>query len=200
MATVRYPVVSHYLTLQGEGYWSGRASYFIRLAGCDVGCPWCDTKESWEIEGHPVVAVDDLATAAMESGVPTTVITGGEPTLHDLTPLTRALKDRGSEIQLETSGAYALTGNFDWVTLSPKKFKPPVDSIYEHANELKVVITNRSDFTWAEKHLRLCRTGVKPMLQPEWDSRHMLPEIVEYVKRNPDWTISLQTHKYLNIP
>jgi len=200
MASATYPVVAHYYTLQGEGFWSGRAAYFIRLAGCDVGCPWCDTKESWAIDGHPVVSIDELTAAAERANSSYVVITGGEPTMHDLKPLTDQLKTAGLEVQVETSGAYPLTGSFDWVTLSPKKYKPPVESIYSQTDELKVIVANRSDFSWAEQHLAQCDKSVRPVLQPEWDSPHMLPDIVDYVKQNPIWTISLQTHKYLNIP
>jgi organic radical activating enzyme len=195
-----YPVVAHFYTIQGEGAWTGQAAYFIRLAGCDVGCSWCDTRESWRLDGHPIVTVDELAASAAESGSPVAVVTGGEPTLHDLGPLTSALSEVGLRRHLETSGAHALTGEFDWVVLSPKKFKPPVESMFERADELKIVVVNKSDFEWAERYRRLCRPDVKLMLQPEWDSPHVLTSIVEYVKSNPVWTISLQTHKYLHIP
>ena len=200
MTDKTYPVVSHFNTLQGEGHWSGHASYFIRLAGCDVGCTWCDTKESWSLEGHPNVGVAELVTAAKRAGARTVVVTGGEPTMHDLAPLTEALADVGCRIHLETSGAHALTGSFDWITLSPKKFKPPVPSAYDVVDELKIVVANLSDFEWAELHKRRCPSSIKAMLQPEWDSPHMLPAMVDYVKKHPEWTISLQTHKYLNIP
>lgn len=200
MTTAKYPVVSHFHTIQGEGAWSGHPAYFIRLAGCDVGCPWCDTKESWSVDGHPVLSVESLVSAAAESNANTVVVTGGEPTMHNLDPLTESLSSVGCRIHLETSGAYRLTGSFDWVTLSPKKYKPPVDSVYPHASELKVVIAHNSDFDWAEQHRARCSEEVRLMLQPEWDSPHMIRPIVDYVKRNPAWTISLQTHKYLNIP
>lgn len=199
MTTATYPVVSHFYTVQGEGFWTGHAAYFIRLAGCDVGCPWCDTKESWSVEGHPVLSIEKLASAALDSGADLVVVTGGEPTMHDLRPLTAALSSVGCRLHLETSGAYELSGRFDWVTLSPKKYKRPVDSIYRVAHELKVVITNNSDFDWAEQHRSKCHANIRLMLQPEWDSPHMIKPIVEYVKKNPDWSISLQTHKYLNV-
>lgn len=200
MATVSYPVVSHFLTVQGEGAWSGHAAYFIRLAGCDVGCPWCDTKESWLVDGHPVLTVAELTASARSAAAKIVVVTGGEPAMHDLTPLTTGLAVTGCKIHLETSGAYALTGSFDWVTMSPKKYMPPVQSVYAVTNELKVVVSHKSDFEWAESHRALCRDDATLMLQPEWDSPHMIKSIVEYVKQNPDWAISLQTHKYLNIP
>lgn len=199
MTTATYPVVSHYHTIQGEGAWSGHAAYFIRLAGCDVGCPWCDTKESWVVEGHPVLTIEELSTAALASKTGLVVVTGGEPTMHDLAPLTRVLSSAGCRVHLETSGAYALSGRFDWVTLSPKKYKPPVDSVYGLTQELKVVVANKSDFDWAERHRVRCPENVRLMLQPEWNSPHMIKPIVDYVKNNPEWTISLQTHKYLNV-
>lgn len=199
MTTVSYPVVSHFYTVQGEGVWSGHSAYFIRLAGCDVGCPWCDTKESWSTDGHPVISVAELMHAAHSSAAKIVVVTGGEPTMHDLAPLTTGLAEIGCLLHLETSGAYALSGSFDWVTLSPKKYKPPVQSIYESCDELKVVVVHKSDFDWAELHRARCREDVNLMLQPEWNSPHMIESIVDYVKQNPDWAISLQTHKYLNI-
>ncbi len=200
MATVSYPVVSHFLTVQGEGAWTGHAAYFIRLAGCDVGCPWCDTKESWSVDAHPVLTVAELTSFARSSAAKIVVVTGGEPAMHDLSSLTTGLASAGCKIHLETSGAYALTGAFDWVTMSPKKYMPPVKSVYADTNELKVVVSHKSDFEWAELHRALCREDATLMLQPEWDSPHMLKPIVEYVKQNPDWIISLQTQKYLNIP
>jgi organic radical activating enzyme len=195
-----YPVVSHFHTIQGEGTWAGHAAYFIRLAGCDVGCTWCDTKESWSIEGHPVISTADICAAAVDSGAPIAVITGGEPTMHDLGSISAELRRAGLQTHLETSGAHPLSGEFDWVVLSPKKFKPPVDEAFLVTDELKVVVAHRSDFEWAEENRTRCRADVKLMLQPEWESPHMLRSIVDYVKRNPDWTISIQTHKYLNIP
>lgn len=199
MATDSYPVVSHFYTVQGEGVWSGHAAYFVRLAGCDVGCPWCDTKESWQIDRHPIVSISTLTEAALRSGAEVVVVTGGEPAMHDLAPLTASLATAGCRCHLETSGAYALTGSFDWVTLSPKKYMPPDPSVYAATDELKVVVANKSDFDWAELHRARCPDEVRLMLQPEWNSPHMLKSIVEYVKLHPDWTISLQIHKYLNI-
>lgn len=195
----RYPIVEHFYTVQGEGTWSGRAAYFIRLAGCDVGCPWCDTKESWEVNGHPSLSAVDLSAYARQSGARIVVVTGGEPAMHNLESLTSAVRAQCLDVHLETSGAYRLSGTFDWVTLSPKKFKPPVDEVYPLADELKVVVAHESDFDWAETHRARCHEGVRLALQPEWDSPHMIKPIVEFVKQNPAWSISLQTHKYLNV-
>lgn len=195
-----YPVVAHYYTVQGEGAFTGRPAYFVRLAGCDVGCPWCDTKESWAEDSHPVLPVADLVFGAVKSGCRLVVVTGGEPTMHELGPLVDGLQAEGLEVHLETSGAYPITGSFDWVTLSPKKYKPPVDENYPLADELKVVVAHKSDFRWGEKHLVRCRPGARASFQPEWGTPEMLPMIVEYVKANPRWEISLQTHKYLNVP
>lgn len=199
--TPAYPVVEQFYTVQGEGRWSGHPAYFIRLGGCDVGCPWCDTKESWSEEDHPHRTLDELTGAVRTSKAEIVVVTGGEPTLHDLEPLTRALHAAGRTIHLETSGAYPLTGSFDWVTLSPKKFKPPVEANYEEAHELKVIVFNRSDLEWALTHAERCAPGTRLSLQPEWSAREkVMPLIVEFVKEHPDWTISLQTHKYLQVP
>lgn len=196
----RYPVVDHYYTIQGEGAFAGRAAYFIRLAGCDVGCPWCDTKESWSVEGHPVVPVDRLVNEATESGCGLVVVTGGEPTMHALDPLVDGLHDAGMSVHLETSGAYPITGAFDWVTLSPKKYKPPISENYRLVHELKVVVAHRSDLDWGERHLVLCPDSVRASFQPEWGSPQLLPLVIDYVKDHPRWEISLQTHKYLDVP
>jgi len=201
MSTVdSYPVVDHYYTIQGEGAWAGRAAYFIRLAGCDVGCPWCDTKESWSAEGHPVVAIDDLVVSAVASACGIVVVTGGEPAMHVLDPLVDRLHEAHLTVHLETSGAYPITGSFDWVTLSPKKYKPPVVENYDKVDELKVIVAHRSDFRWGERHLERCAESVRASFQPEWDSPQILPLIIEYVKGHPRWAISVQTHKYLRIP
>ncbi|MGA7304194.1 MAG: 7-carboxy-7-deazaguanine synthase QueE [Rhodothermales bacterium] len=194
-----YPVVDHYYTIQGEGTYAGRAAYFIRLAGCDVGCPWCDTKESWSLDGRPIVPTEVLVHCAVSSGGAVVVVTGGEPTMHQLGPLVDSLHEAGLEVHLETSGAYEITGAFDWVTLSPKKYSPPVAANYALVDELKVVVAHRSDFEWGERHLIHCPDGVHASFQPEWESPTMLPLIVEYVKEHPKWQISLQTHKYLGI-
>ncbi len=190
-----------FYTIQGEGYFQGHAAYFIRLGGCDVGCVWCDVKESWDADTHPKVSVDEMVKRAKESGTEIVVITGGEPALYDLTLLTTELKKAGLRTNIETSGAYALTGTWDWVCFSPKKFKAPDASIYPLANELKVIIYNKSDFNWAEDFAKEVKPECELFLQPEWSKeKEMLPLIIEYVKANPQWKVSLQIHKYMNIP
>ena len=192
--------MEHFYTIQGEGVYAGQAAYFIRLAGCDVGCWWCDVKESWDETGHPRVATRELVRAASESGAAFAVITGGEPLLHNLSALCFGLHEAGLRTHLETSGSSPLSGDFDWITLSPKRFKEPLDEIYPLANELKIVVLTRKDLQWAEKNAAKCPGNVIKLLQPEWDSPKSIPLIVEYVKGHPDWVISLQTHKYLNVP
>ena len=197
---VEYPIVEHFYTIQGEGAHSGRASYFIRTAGCDVNCWWCDVKESWEEEGHPVMKVFELVEVVKESGAPFVVITGGEPLIHDLFPLTKALHSLGVQIHIETSGSSPLTGELDWITLSPKRFKKPTEEIFEFVDELKVVVLNNKDLAWAEENAAKCPEGTTLLLQPEWDTPKSIPLIVEYVKEHPEWGISLQTHKFLKVP
>ncbi len=190
-----------FYTIQGEGAFQGCAAYFIRLGGCDVGCVWCDVKESWDASAHPLVAVEEMARRAKSSGAPIVVITGGEPAMYNLEELTRQLKNAGLRTHIETSGAYALTGEWDWVCFSPKKFKKPVPDIFPQANELKVIIYNKHDFAWAEKFVTLVKPECRLFLQPEWSrEKHMLPLMIEYVKQHPKWRISLQIHKYMNIP
>lgn len=190
-----------FYTIQGEGYYQGHAAYFIRLAGCDVGCTWCDVKESWAAEAHPVVMVSEMVKRAKESGAPIAVITGGEPAMYDLSVLAAQLKSEGLRTHIETSGAYPLTGEWDWVCLSPKKFKAPHPSVYKLAQELKVIIYNKSDFNWAEQEAAKVQSSCALFLQPEWSKeKEMLPSLIEYVKRHPEWTVSLQVHKYMNIP
>jgi organic radical activating enzyme len=199
--TVAYPVMEHFYTLQGEGAHSGRAAYFIRLGGCDVGCVWCDVKESWDASVHPQLTVDALINAASAHSGRLAVITGGEPAMHDLTPLSDALHEAGFRVHIETSGSHPLRGELDWVTLSPKKFKAPLPENLSKADELKIVVFNKSDFTWAEKWASLVTRDCRLYLQPEWDKREVVtPLILEFVKEHPEWTLSLQTHKYLNIP
>jgi 7-carboxy-7-deazaguanine synthase len=195
------PVMEAFYTIQGEGYHQGKAAYFIRLAGCDVGCVWCDVKESWDAEAHPNVSLDEIVSGAKSSGGQIAVITGGEPLMHDLDLLTEKLRSKGLKTHMETSGAHELSGRWDWICFSPKKFKKPKETIYEFANELKVVIYHKHDFKWAEEHAQKVNTSCKLYLQPEW-SRHkeMLPVIIDYVKQNPDWEISLQMHKFMDIP
>lgn len=198
---IKLPVMEQFYTLQGEGAYTGSAAYFIRLAGCDVGCVWCDVKESWHTEGYPVVEAKELSTLAAESGTNIAVITGGEPTMHDLNILTKDLQSKGIRTHIETSGTHPLTGDWHWICFSPKKFKKPLTEIYTQADELKVVVFNKSDFKWAETHAAEVRNDCLLYLQPEWSrSKEMMPLITEYVKANPRWKISLQTHKYLGIP
>lgn len=195
------PLMESFYTIQGEGYYSGRSAFFVRLGGCDVGCSWCDVKESWDSSKHPQVAIDTIVTESIKSGAGFVVITGGEPAMHDLTELTMQLQENGIEVALETSGTYELNGTINWYCFSPKKFKAPVQQAYLKANELKVVINHPSDITWAEEHAAKVQPDCKLYLQPEWEKRErFLPMIVDYVKSHPKWRISLQTHKYINIP
>lgn len=195
------PVMEEFYTIQGEGYNSGTAAYFIRLGGCDVGCHWCDVKESWDAGAHPKRSVRDIVGQAVRYPAKTVVITGGEPLMYDLSALTAALKAAGIRIFLETSGAYPLTGEWDWICLSPKKFKVPLPDVLQAAHELKVVVYNKSDFHWGEQHAALTSPDCRLFLQPEWSkAAQMTPLIVEYVKEHPQWMVSLQTHKYMDIP
>jgi 7-carboxy-7-deazaguanine synthase len=195
------PVMEHFYTLQGEGFHSGRAAYFIRIQGCDVGCVWCDVKESWEINDKDLFSIDQLVKLVVDSGTDFCVITGGEPCMHDLTELTESLKLKNIELAIETSGCYALKGDIDWYCFSPKKFKEPISEAYELADELKIVVSHPSDFDWAESHSKKVSSSCKLYLQPEWSKQErFLPIIIEYVKENPKWKISLQTHKTMNIP
>lgn len=193
------PVMEHFHTLQGEGAHSGKAAYFIRLGGCDVGCHWCDVKESWDAGLHTLLAVEDLAKTAADH-CKTIIITGGEPLMWDLQPLTSALKERGCTIHIETSGAYNLSGTLDWITLSPKKTKLPKPEIYSRANELKMIIFNNNDFRFAEEQAALVSANCVLYLQSEWSKREvMYPKITEYILQQPQWRASVQTHKYLDI-
>jgi 7-carboxy-7-deazaguanine synthase len=200
-STTTLPLMEDFYTIQGEGFYQGTAAYFIRLGGCDVGCVWCDVKESWDASIHPLVSVEDMAARAKSSGAEVVVVTGGEPVMYDLRNLTETLKASGLRSHLETSGAYPLTGRWDWVCFSPKKFKAPDSSIYDHADELKVIIYNSSDFEWAEEHASKVDSRCQLFLQPEWSKeKEVLPWIIDYVKANPHWQVSLQVHKYMNIP
>ena len=195
------PVMESFYTIQGEGFYTGRAAFFIRLGGCDVGCSWCDVKESWDASIHPKIAITELVSLAQSSNCGFVVITGGEPAMHDLTELVNLLQQAGIEVAIETSGTYALKGLVDWYCFSPKKFKAPIEEAFTKANELKIVINHPSDFKWAEEHALKVSDTCKLFLQPEWEKRErFLPLIVDYVKMHPKWRISLQTHKYLNIP
>ncbi len=199
--SIELPVMEHFYTIQGEGFYSGRAAFFIRLAGCDVGCVWCDVKESWNHEAHPNLTIDFILEEVLKSKTDFVVITGGEPAMYNLTTLINRLKEQNIETAIETSGCYELIGNIDWYCFSPKKFKEPTEEAYTKANELKVVISHPSDFEWAEEHATKVNLECKLYLQPEWSKQErFLPEIIEYVKLNPRWRISLQTHKFMNIP
>ena len=195
------PLMEDFYTIQGEGYHTGKAAYFIRLGGCDVGCHWCDVKESWDAELHPLTSVESIVNNAKTHPAKTVVITGGEPLIYNLDLLTRRLKEEGIKTFIETSGAYPLSGDWDWICLSPKKFKAPRLEVLTAAGELKVIVFNKSDFLWAEEHAALAAPNCKLYLQPEWSkAAEVTPLIIDYVKDNPKWNISLQTHKYLNIP
>lgn len=197
-----WPVMEQFYTIQGEGYYSGRPAYFIRIGGCDVGCVWCDVKESWNSQDHKNTKLETLIENVKRSGCNFVVITGGEPAMYKIAQLVDAIKALGIETAIETSGCYKLDANIDWYCFSPKKFKPPVEEAYLKANELKVVIFHKSDFEWAESHaLKLRNKNCKLYIQPEWSKEdEMLPLIINYVKENPKWNISLQTHKYMQIP
>ena len=193
--------MEHFYTIQGEGFHQGRAAYFIRLGGCDVGCVWCDVKDSWDAGKHPKLSVEELKLLVKKSATPMVVITGGEQLMHNLDLLTGALQAAGLETNIETSGAHPLSGSWNWICLSPKKFKAPLPEILPVANELKVVIFNKTDFAWAEEHAGKVNAGCKLYLQPEWDKAAIVtPLIIEYIKANPKWELSLQIHKYINVP
>lgn len=195
------PLMEQFYSVQGEGYYCGRPAVFIRLAGCDVGCVWCDVKESWDANEHETIPVTDIIKAVVETKCKFVVITGGEPAMYDLEFLTNELREVGCEIAIETSGVYELTGKIDWICFSPKKFKKPADGIYQIANELKVIIFNKHDFDWALEHAKKVNDNCKLYIQAEWGKREEVsPLIVDFVKDNPNWNISIQTHKYLNIP
>jgi organic radical activating enzyme len=194
------PLMEEFYTIQGEGYHTGTAAYFIRIGGCDVGCHWCDVKESWNAELHPPTATDLIVENASKFSE-TVVVTGGEPLMWDMSVLTQKLKYKNLKIHIETSGAYSLSGTWDWICLSPKKNKLPTQTVYDNANELKVIIHNKHDFLFAEEQAEKVNSNAILFLQPEWSKKEeMTPLIVEYVMNNPKWRVSLQTHKYLNIP
>jgi organic radical activating enzyme len=190
-----------FYTIQGEGFHQGKAAYFIRLGGCDVGCVWCDVKESWDADKHPQLDIAGMVQEAAAHPGRIAVITGGEPLMHNLDGLTKALHKAGFRNHIETSGSSPLSGSWDWITLSPKKFKAPLPEACKQANELKIVIYNKSDFAWAEKYAAMVGKQCKLYLQPEWSrAAEMTPHIIDYVKDNPQWQISLQVHKYINVP
>jgi 7-carboxy-7-deazaguanine synthase len=195
------PLMEHFYTLQGEGRYTGQSSYFLRLGGCDVGCVWCDVKESWDATKHPQVSINEMVQYVQESTAPIAVITGGEPLMHNLDSLTSLLIEKGIRTHIETSGAHRLSGKWDWICLSPKKFKAPLDEVIRVANELKVVVYNQSDFNWAEQYAEKINSDCLLYLQPEWSKvKELTPSIINYIQRNPKWILSLQTHKYIDIP
>lgn len=195
------PIMEAFYTIQGEGFHQGKAAYFIRLGGCDVGCVWCDVKDSWDEGRHPLKTIEQIVEGAKQYPARLAVITGGEPLMHNLDELTTALHKEGFTTNIETSGAYPLSGKWDWICLSPKKFKAPLPDILSKASELKVVVFNRSDFQWAEQHETLVSKGCKLYLQPEWSKAPAItPAITDYIKIHPQWELSLQIHKYINLP
>ena len=195
------PLMEDFYTIQGEGFNTGKAAYFIRLGGCDVGCHWCDVKESWDAYLHPLTETKKSVERAASFTAKSIVITGGEPLMYNLDVLCAELHQQNLQIFLETSGAYPLSGNFDWICLSPKKFKAPRKDMLAVANELKVIVFNKSDFEWAKEHAQHVSADCKLYLQPEWSkAEKILPEIIDFVKENPNWQVSLQTHKYMHIP
>jgi len=201
------PVMESFYTLQGEGFYQGKAAYFIRLGGCDVGCVWCDVKDSWDASKHPQKSIESIVEQAIAECLPAhpssviVVITGGEPLMHNLTELTKALQAKGFKTNIETSGSSPLSGSWDWICLSPKKFKAPLSEVIPFANELKVVIFHPSDFIWAEQYAALVKPNCKLYLQPEWDkAAKVTPLIVDYIKTHPQWQLSLQIHKYIQVP
>ena len=199
--SIELPIMEHFYSIQGEGFYTGRAAYFIRLAGCDVGCVWCDVKESWDVEGHPIHSIEEIINKVKSTSTDFVVLTGGEPAMYNLNQLVDSLKELGIETAIETSGCYQLNGNIDWYCFSPKKFKAPTDEAYQKANELKVVIFHESDLAWAEEHASKVDRNCMLYLQPEWSRQErILPQIIDYVKSNPTWRISLQTHKFMQIP
>lgn len=195
------PVMETFYTIQGEGFHQGKAAYFIRLAGCDVGCVWCDVKESWDKNAYPEQSIDEIIAGAKKYPISLSVITGGEPALYNLDKLTKSLHRQGFQTNIETSGSSLITGDWDWVCISPKKFKPPLHENLQKANELKIIVYNQSDLAWAEKYAGLVTPACKLYLQPEWSKANVItPSIIDYIKKNPKWELSLQIHKYINVP
>jgi organic radical activating enzyme len=200
-AIEKLPVMEHFYTIQGEGYHQGRAAYFIRLGGCDVGCVWCDVKESWDANKHPLFNTNDLIAEVKKTPAKIVVITGGEPSMHNLKELTHQLQANGLKTHIETSGSHPISGSWDWICLSPKKFKAPLPEIMPLAHELKIIVYHKSDFDWAEKYAALVSPQCRLFLQPEWEKAgEMTPLIIEYIKAHPQWELSLQVHKYINVP
>ncbi len=199
-SNISFPIMEHFYTIQGEGRNAGKAAYFFRIGGCDVGCPWCDVKESWD-DGHPKISIDQMIDFAKEAEAKNIVITGGEPCMYNLTELAKSLKNAGFNLWLETSGSYEITGKWDWIVVSPKRRKQCLNSSLKKANELKVVVVRPMDFDWAREHAKEVENDCQLYFQPEWSrEEEMLPQVINYVKSNPVWHISLQTHKYMQIP
>ena len=197
----QYPVMEAFYTLQGEGFHQGKAAYFIRLGGCDVGCVWCDVKESWDVNAHPKMLVESIVNQALEYPARLAVITGGEPLMHDCGPLSEGLKEAGFQTNIETSAAYPLSGSWDWICVSPKKFKAPLPEVLVKADEYKVVVFHKSDLEWMMQFVDLLPAHCQLYLQPEWSkSESILPLLVDFAKANPRWRVTLQSHKYMNIP
>ena len=198
---MKYPVMEHFYTIQGEGVHAGKPAYFVRLAGCDVGCVWCDVKESWPTEGYPECGTDEICDWIAQTPAQLVVITGGEPAMYDCNPLVDTLKSKGYRVHVETSAAYPLRGGYDWVCISPKKFKQPVIEEMQRDNELKVIVFNDSDFKWAEQWAETCNDTCALLLQSEWEKRDvMMPKMIDFVKANPRWRICIQTHKIIQVP
>jgi 7-carboxy-7-deazaguanine synthase len=199
--TTALPVMESFYTLQGEGFHQGRAAYFIRLAGCDVGCFWCDVKDSWDAEAHPKVTITTLLEEVKQTPAEIVVITGGEPLMHNLGNLTSTFQNAGLKTHIETSGSSPLSGTWNWICLSPKKFKAPLPEALPAADELKIIIYNKTDFAWAESYAAQVAPTCRLYLQPEWSkAAEVTPLIIDYIKANPKWELSLQVHKYINIP
>jgi organic radical activating enzyme len=197
----KLPLIEDFYTVQGEGYQTGKSAYFIRVGGCDIGCKWCDTKFSWDPNVHTLTDVKAIVEKAKQYPAKTVVVTGGEPSTYDLDFFCKEMKDAGVATFIETSGVYNLSGEWDWICLSPKKHNPPVDNIFQKAHELKVIIYNDDDFEWAEKCSNLVNDNCKLYLQPEWSRfKNNVQKIVDFVKQNPKWGVSLQAHKFMNIP
>jgi len=195
------PLMEEFYSIQGEGYYTGNSAYFLRIGGCDVGCYWCDVKESWDSKTHPPTKVSDMILNILNFPTETVVVTGGEPLMWNMNFLTKSLKEKGLRTHLETSGSHELSGEWDWICLSPKKFQKPPNTINPIADELKIIVQNKSDFKWAEQQRDGVSEKCKLYLQPEWSNKEkMIPLIIDYVMQNPEWQISLQTHKYLQIP
>ncbi len=196
----KYPVMEYFYSVQGEGVYAGQAAFFVRLGGCDVGCVWCDVKDSWDAESHPKMTVDALIQEAEKHPTKLIILTGGEPAMYNMTAFCDLFRSKGYRLHIETSGAYPIVGDFDWITFSPKKFKAPLKEVAAQADELKVVVFNKSDLQWAETHQEMVPVSCKLFLQPEWDKREITEKIIfDYVLQHPSWQVSLQIHKYLGV-